>query len=163
MYQWLTTAPNPRSSSQGPDAGQRGWKLHAVEAKDTTTFGSLKGHAALCGMRPRHGWSLDMFIEDRCQRCERVLARKTVLAMTIQLETYHGACADLLMHDYGVPPRHRHAVLSAIQAIYDQRVLIHAQIVASVRGYSPLPHTQNLQTLLSSLSTHPPLFRRRCE
>ena len=31
---WLTTAPNPRSPATGHNAGQRGWKLHAVRAGD---------------------------------------------------------------------------------------------------------------------------------
>ena len=66
---WLTTQPNPRSAATGHDAGQRGWRLHAI-VTDSTTL-SLKGSVALCGLRPRHGWGLDLFIEMRCKRCER--------------------------------------------------------------------------------------------
>ena len=67
--QWLTTAPNPRSSAMEYDAGQRGWRLHAVNADDSETFLSIGSRAAACGLRPAHGWSRDMFIEDKCQRC----------------------------------------------------------------------------------------------
>lgn len=70
-YQWLTTAPNPRSSATGYDAGQRGWKLHAVKADDDVKFSDIRFESALCGCLPSHGWGLDMFIEDKCKRCER--------------------------------------------------------------------------------------------
>lgn len=66
--QWLTTNPNPRSPATGHDAGQRGWKLHAVEADDREIM-PLKGRRAACGLIPPHGWGLDLFIEDRCKRC----------------------------------------------------------------------------------------------
>lgn len=71
--QWLTTAPNPASAATGHDAGQRGWRLHAVTADPTATFASLGRMRALCGLRPSHGWGLDLFIsdDDRCRRCER--------------------------------------------------------------------------------------------
>lgn len=71
--QWLTTSPNPRAYSGGYDAGQRGWRLHAVlvpsHVAAPATFSSLRWEPALCGLRPSHGWGLDMFIEDRCKRC----------------------------------------------------------------------------------------------
>lgn len=69
MIQWLTTAPNPRSPATGHDAGQRGWKLHAVRATDAESTSDLRRRPSLCGMIPRHGWGLDAFIEDRCKRC----------------------------------------------------------------------------------------------
>ena len=72
--QWLTTSPNPRASVVGYDAGQRGWRLHAVlvpsHAPVPVTFSSLRWEPALCGLRPAHGWGLYLFIEDRCKRCE---------------------------------------------------------------------------------------------
>lgn len=67
--QWLTTAPNPRTPATGFDAGQRGWKLHAVIADDKAKFGEIAGERALCGLLPSHGWGLDLFIEDKCSRC----------------------------------------------------------------------------------------------
>lgn len=73
--QWLTTAPNPRSPATGFDAGQRGWKLHAVET-DSDSFEEIRRVSAICGLRPAHGWSLDLFIEDKCQRCARALAKR---------------------------------------------------------------------------------------
>jgi hypothetical protein len=73
--QWLTTAPNPRLPMTGYDAGQRGWKLHAVLALDSETFQDLGRATALCGLRPSHGWDLDMFIQSRCIRCIEVAKR----------------------------------------------------------------------------------------
>lgn len=67
---WLTTAPNPRSRSTGFNAGQRGWKLHAVPDATADAKLPLTGVRSACGIRPRHGWDLDMYIEDRCTRCQ---------------------------------------------------------------------------------------------
>lgn len=67
---WLTTAPNPRSPATGYDAGQRGWKRHAVRANESETFRQLGFRQALCGLVPAHGWGLDMYVEDLCKRCE---------------------------------------------------------------------------------------------
>jgi hypothetical protein len=71
MIHWLTTLPSPRARATGFDAGQRGWRLHAVEAPDEFKFSELNAakHPALCGIIPRHGWGLDMFIERKCSRC----------------------------------------------------------------------------------------------
>jgi len=69
VIQWLTTEPNPRSPATGFDAGQRGWKRHAVEATDETTFAAIRFKAAACGLQPAHGWGSDLFIEDKCARC----------------------------------------------------------------------------------------------
>lgn len=73
MIHWLTTAPNPRSPATGTDAGQRGWRLHAVEGPEGATLKELRFKGALCGLRPRHGWGLDMFIEDKCARCAKIV------------------------------------------------------------------------------------------
>ena len=70
MIHWLTTAPNPRAAATGFDAGQRGWRLHAVEGGENATFTELRHASALCGLWPRHGWSLDLFIDQKCKRCE---------------------------------------------------------------------------------------------
>ena len=68
-WQWLSTGPNPRTAATGPDAGQRGWRLHAVRADEDATFDSIRARRSACGLRPRHGWSLDLFIEQRCAGC----------------------------------------------------------------------------------------------
>ena len=68
-YQWLTTAPNPRSRATGHDAGQRGWKLHAVAAQPTMSLREVRFRPALCGLRARHGWGVDGFIDEKCVRC----------------------------------------------------------------------------------------------
>lgn len=89
MIHWLTTAPNPRSRATGYDAGQRGWRLHAVEAPDNFRFSELNVNvpSAVCGVRPSHGWGLDMFIDRRCTRCERKLGLplSDVNAYSVQL------------------------------------------------------------------------------
>lgn len=71
-WQWLTTAPNPHSRHTGYDAGQRGWRLHCVETIGDS-FAKSRNQRAACGLLPAHGWHLDLFIEDRCERCERKL------------------------------------------------------------------------------------------
>lgn len=73
---WFTTAPNPNSPATGHDAGQRGWKLHAVNVDDDDTFLGIGPRAAACGLRPAHGWGLDMFIDDKCARCLSALDGK---------------------------------------------------------------------------------------
>lgn len=73
--QWLVTAPHPLSPATGYDAGRRGWKLHAVPARDNETFSAIRKRRAACGLLARHGWDLDMYIESRCERCEAALGR----------------------------------------------------------------------------------------
>lgn len=76
---WFTTTPNPRSRATGHDAGQRGWRLHAVKTS-SDSFEVVRRKPAICGLRPAFGWGLDLFIDDKCQRClakERVLNEQT--------------------------------------------------------------------------------------
>lgn len=68
-FQWLTTAPNPRTAATGVDAGQRGWRLHAVKGSEAEGFNAVRWRRAACGLLARHGWGLDCFIETKCQRC----------------------------------------------------------------------------------------------
>lgn len=72
---WLTTAPSPRSPDTGHDAGQRGWRMHAVPAAESETLSGVGGRRAACGLRPRHGWGADLFIERKCERCLAALRR----------------------------------------------------------------------------------------
>lgn len=69
--QWLTTSPNPRVVCNTSDDGQRGWRLHAIEASDDTRFKDVRSQPALCGLIPAHGWGMDLFIERKCIRCLR--------------------------------------------------------------------------------------------
>lgn len=74
--QWFTTMPSGRAHTCEVDDGQTGWKLHAVQgAEEWMSFEDIKNNRALCGLLPRHGWSLDLFIEDRCSRCVNALGR----------------------------------------------------------------------------------------
>lgn len=85
----VTTAPNPRSSQMGFDAGQRGWRLHMVQGVETDNFSDLP-RKALCGVRAAHGWSLDLFIDQECERCTKAFARlqdrRCAYALTTQKE-----------------------------------------------------------------------------
>ena len=78
MIHWLTTAPNPKylHKTHSADDGQRGWRLHAVDAAEKETFADIGRRAALCGLTPGTGWGVDLFIERRCANCERAAARK---------------------------------------------------------------------------------------
>lgn len=67
--QWLTTQPNPRTPATGHDAGQRGWRLHYVDLES----GSKR---AACGLLPRYGWGLDLFIDEPCKRCVWLAGRR---------------------------------------------------------------------------------------
>ena len=68
-YQWLTTQNNPTLSV---DAEPRGWRRHAVVGDDNETFEEYTKRRALCGLRARHGWGMDLFIVKRCKRCVRL-------------------------------------------------------------------------------------------
>lgn len=70
MIHWLTTLSPKLAFTHAPSA-ITGWKLHAVEASDDASLTEIGRRRALCGLRPRHGWTVDLFIEERCQRCER--------------------------------------------------------------------------------------------
>lgn len=79
--QWMTTAPDPRGlraahRGYNADDGQRGWRTHAVEADDKETFGEVAKRRAACGLRPAHGWGIDLFVEEKCSRCLKRLAGK---------------------------------------------------------------------------------------
>jgi hypothetical protein len=82
--EWCTTMPNPTVICWTPDAGQRGWKLHLVtpgrvrvqRLRGYPTLTHLDVSQALCGLRPAHGWGLDMFIEDECNRCVQIATRR---------------------------------------------------------------------------------------
>lgn len=71
--QWLTTAPDPHTRDRSYDAGQKGWRTHAVEAEDSDKFSSISQKRSACGILPAHGWSLDLFVEKKCARCLRKL------------------------------------------------------------------------------------------
>lgn len=74
-YQWLTTSPNPHVRDSGVDAGQRGWRLHAVAASEYDTLTSVRCSSAACGVRAAHGWDMDLFIDRPCARCLVALGR----------------------------------------------------------------------------------------
>lgn len=85
-YEAATTMPNPAVISWTPDAGQRGWKRHIVELGQQTVQ-RLRGYPklqtldvspALCGLRPAHGWGIDLFIDDACVRCVRIAERRGI-------------------------------------------------------------------------------------
>lgn len=76
--QWLCTNPSGKSHTHGADDGRTGWKWHAVEATEQTTLQEVKRRRALCGLLPRNGWTLDLFMDTnlKCKRCvERIALR----------------------------------------------------------------------------------------
>lgn len=82
--EWMTTTPNPRYRGGGVDAGQRGWRLHAVidpvfDVLPSLWSGKRAGNRsmtkALCGARPAHGWGRDLFIDQECERCAVALEK----------------------------------------------------------------------------------------
>lgn len=83
VYEWVTTATNPRTPSTGHDAGVTGWKLHAIPNRTLDEdCAAFKRRRALCGLMPRHGWGLDLFIDDKCARCQSVMDRRKKLGET---------------------------------------------------------------------------------
>ena len=82
-WHWLTTSPNPRSRATGYDAGQRGWRLHLVDVDGRKNSKGVDNAPALCGLRPAHGWGVDLFIDRPCARC---LAKMEKLGINIPLE-----------------------------------------------------------------------------
>jgi len=66
-----------------------GWKLHAVEAEDTDTVESTKRTPAACGLRARHGWTVDLYIPEgeregnRCKRCVSALSKRKLTGKQI--------------------------------------------------------------------------------
>ena len=59
--QWLTTGVNPRIGVV------RGWKCHGVWANNS--FEEIRYSKAICGQRAVHGWEMDLFIVDKCEKC----------------------------------------------------------------------------------------------
>ena len=68
----VTTAMDPAFPWREP----KGWKLHLVEASPDTPLADLRYCRPLCGVRPAHGYDLDMFIADECARCTKAYAKR---------------------------------------------------------------------------------------
>lgn len=83
-FGWFTTAPNPRSPDTGWDAGQRGWRLHAVPMDDSVDdpYKSIDITSALCGMWARHGWGVDLLIDTECARCQAAMTKREATGVT---------------------------------------------------------------------------------
>ena len=73
--EWATTEPNPRRHRTfNGDDGVTGWKLHFIP-EEQDYIGRKYGKAkALCGLRAKHGWGIDLFVEDECSRCAKAYA-----------------------------------------------------------------------------------------
>lgn len=79
--EWLTTNPHPTSPAHTAvvDCGQVGWRLHYVRLgvwtqKHPTSKNEIDVSPALCGITPKHGWGLDMFVDLYCESCKRIAA-----------------------------------------------------------------------------------------
>jgi hypothetical protein len=71
---WIST-----NDKNGGGPWQSGWKEHAVPLLDgedeNMSSVALGKRRALCGLRPRHGWGIDLFIDEKCKRCEAEAGR----------------------------------------------------------------------------------------
>lgn len=76
--QWLTCTPSGRAHTCEPDDGRTGWRLHAVIAANSETLKQIGHRIALCGLMPKNGWDMDLFVEDRCKRCAHALENRKV-------------------------------------------------------------------------------------
>lgn len=87
-FEWMTTYPSGRAHTHGADDGQTGWRIHLVDPAglyESETFiryraGPVKTMRgpALCGMRPRTGWGLDLFIDKPCARCVKAAGKRGI-------------------------------------------------------------------------------------
>lgn len=83
-YQWLNCETDPDKPSTGFDAGRTAWKFHAVECATNASFKELRLRriGSACGLIPRYGWTLDLFMEEndsvagKCMRCLKAIANK---------------------------------------------------------------------------------------
>lgn len=66
-YQELVTEPSGRAHTHGADDGRVSWRLHIVPVTNTPAD---RFAVALCGLQPRHGWGVDLFVDTPCQRCD---------------------------------------------------------------------------------------------
>ena len=67
---WFST--NCRPHRVDPD----GWKLHAVEGDPhdpNLKMKDIKYLRSACGIIPRRGWGMDLYIEKKCVQCLRKL------------------------------------------------------------------------------------------
>jgi hypothetical protein len=78
--EWLTIATNRSRVKRGFDGGRSSWKLHAVRLEDDQQkFSDIpSGTETVCGIRHAWGFDLNLFITDRCKRCERILAKAPI-------------------------------------------------------------------------------------
>ena len=83
--EWLMTAPHPwkRAHRSGYDDNRVGWRWHAVPPPfPLSTRAQSDRTQSLCGVRPRHGWSADLFADELCERC-----RLKALKLGIEIPT----------------------------------------------------------------------------
>lgn len=76
-YEWLVTMASDKAHTHRADDGRIGWKEHAVLATPDTKTSDLARSRALCGLKPRYGWDVDLYISD--QPCARCLAQAVKL------------------------------------------------------------------------------------
>ena len=63
---WLTTGATAKRNLKAPT----GWKLHLVDVPEEKLEGVYR-EKALCGLTAKHGWGLDLFINEPCFRCKK--------------------------------------------------------------------------------------------
>ena len=75
-------------------------------------------------------------------------------------ESWHVACAKLLMDEYGLNKDLLDEVIQRIEAIYHNVDMPHFVIIRSIRGFVPIPQTRTLQYFLERNQTHPPKHKK---
>lgn len=76
-YAWLTTTPKPGGSFLLSNTQTTGWKRHALkDVPESDSFEDVRHMSSVCGLRARYGWDMDLYIEDKCARCETIVAKQ---------------------------------------------------------------------------------------
>jgi hypothetical protein len=87
--EWLTIATNRTRVKRGFDGGRSSWRLHALRLEDDQQkFSDIpSGTETVCGIRHACGFDLNVFITDRCKRCERILAKVPIRSKRMSRST----------------------------------------------------------------------------
>ncbi len=83
--EWLVTC-SPKVAYSGASSAVSGWKLHALDVSPEARISSLRGHRSLCGLLPRYGWAVDLFIEIECSKCRSKLEERSNAGISVSKE-----------------------------------------------------------------------------
>jgi hypothetical protein len=72
---WMVTNPT-RQPSFFSDHDGTGRVLHAIRCSATEAAAKASKRRAVCGLLARKGFSGSFFVEDKCRRCVKALAKE---------------------------------------------------------------------------------------